>query len=695
MQRDTDILDMVVSELGKDLGNAADFVSSEFEEGRARAQRYYNGDSDLEVDGNRSKYVSTKVRDIVRSVKPSLMRTMLACDNPVEYAPQNAAQGMIAEMQTNYVSQLFYDLGGYKTIYEAFHSAMLFKLGVVKYWYEDTPEQIYRQYTGLTEQQVQMLTAHPLVEVLTGEEKQSVGPQGMISTFDIEVVGTKPAGSIRMEYVGLSEFVVDRNATSKDDARVMAHRRDVTKSDAVQMGFTMEQLEGLNSDNSEANAFGDESRARRGYTIYPTNDDTQDESMKNVLLTEAYYRADLDDTGIAQLYRFWLGGTSYELLDYERVDSIPFALFQIDPEPQTLWGKSLYDLVNKDADAITSLKRATIDNFHMTNNPRLAIHEHLVNTADVLSNDMGAPIRVRASGQIQVINTPFTGGQALPLLQMLEKDTENKTGVTAAASGLDPDALQSTDKEAVQNTIQLAQGQVELMARNLAETGLVDLFAGLLNLAMTHLDASQILRTPDGAQPVQINAFQPTMASRVKVGTGTGNMDQRMGMLDQILGQQKEIYAQYGPANPVVSMQQIQNTVADKMKLVGMTNPRRYFGMVTPEMEQQMQQQQAQQAQAKEQAQMQIAQQQAGALQQAEQIKAQAALQIAGGRQQLDMAKAVQGGQIEGAQLKQKEDASFRELLARDQMMQTLFLEVSKMREDFAAAQRTTQRAMN
>ncbi len=686
----TDVLDMVVNELGRDLSTAEDFVSAEFEASRARAQRYYNGESDLPVDANRSKYVSTKVRDIIRNVRPSLMRTMLSCQHPVEFVPQSVAQGMISEMQTKFISQLFFDLGGYKTIYAAFHSAMLHKLGVVKYWYEKTDNQVFVKYTGLTEQQLMLLTSHPLIEVISGETNQHVGPQGMISTYDVEIVGTTPKGEIRMEWISLDDFVVDRNATCKADARVMAHRRNVTKSFGIEMGFDEDLMDGLNSDSAEANKFSSVSFARRGYTVDSTRS-TADESMEEFLLTEAYYKADLDGTGVAQLYRFWLGGTSYELLDYERVDEVPFALFSIDPEAGSLWGKSLYDLVHGDADAMTSLNRATIDNFHMTNNPRMAVHEHMVNMDDVLNNDLGSPIRVRAAGQIQPITVPFTGGQALPLLQMMDKAVENKTGVTAAASGLDPDAMQSTDKDAVKNTIQLGQGQVELMCRNLGETGLVDLFKGLLHLSMTHLDTNAILRTPDGQQPVPLDAFDPDMKTAVRVGTGTGNYDEQMAMLGEIGQEQMQIMGQLGVGNPVVTMQHMQNTREDKMALIGMHNPRRYFGKVTPDMEKKMAEQQQQQSQQKEQAQMQIAQQQAGALQQAETIKAQAKVHVETEKGKLNAMQMQQKGILDSASLQQKEDASFRELmvrddLARDQMSQSLYVEMAKMREDFAKA---------
>ena len=72
-----DILEDIVDELGRQIDKGLDFITSEMEDVRAKAQRYYNGQSDLQTDANRSKYVATVVRDVVRAVRPSLMRVFM------------------------------------------------------------------------------------------------------------------------------------------------------------------------------------------------------------------------------------------------------------------------------------------------------------------------------------------------------------------------------------------------------------------------------------------------------------------------------------------------------------------------------------------------------------------------------------------------------------------------------------------
>ena len=57
---------------------------------------------------------------------------------------------------------------------------------------------------------------------------------------------------------------------------------------------------------------------------------------------------DIEGTGVAQLYKFMLGGNDYQLLDYEPYSEVPFAVFEVDPEPHAFFGRSISDLINDD-----------------------------------------------------------------------------------------------------------------------------------------------------------------------------------------------------------------------------------------------------------------------------------------------------------------------------------------------------------
>ena len=88
----------------------------------------------------------------------------------------------------------------------------------------------------------------------------------------------------------------------------------------VEMGFDFEDvydLDGLYgaSDISEA-----ETIERQGYSQDDYEDREGDPAMRQVAVTEAYMKIDVDGTGIPVLHRFICGGTNYKLLDLEPWD---------------------------------------------------------------------------------------------------------------------------------------------------------------------------------------------------------------------------------------------------------------------------------------------------------------------------------------------------------------------------------------
>jgi hypothetical protein len=587
-------------EVAFEVERAVNFINSDFMPGWEDAQKYYNGESSLPKVKGRSNVVATTVRDAVRNARPSMLRIFLHADPIVEFIPNGAHTAPLAHQQSKYVNTLFFRAGGYRALYDSIQNAMLKKIGVMKFWWDDSTKIDYRYLSNVPMDELERLSQMPDVEIVEQTETGAVfmSPTGEpIPLFTATIARMQQGGEIKLENVPLEQFFIDENATAIHDARIIGHQRNMRVGDVVAMGIDYALLENLDARDPEDMGGTGEADLRRGYSK-TTEQPSKDPMMRNVLITEAYARFDYDGVGIPQLYKFWLGGTNYALLDFERCHQVPFGIINIDPEPNTIWGKSLYDIMVQEQDTMTSLLRATCDNAHLSNNRRLAVHEQLVNLDDVMNTAIGAPIRVRAPGQIQEIGVQSTIGSMLPLLQYLKQDAETKVGITGAAMGIDHDALQSTTREAAANTIQLSQGQIEVMARNVAE-GLTTVFNGLLNLSMWHLDRQQIMESNGNYLQVDQAMFDPTLFMRPNVGLGTHQRDEKLAGLNGVLMQQKEIIAQFGPMNPIAGLPQVFNTLEDITKLHGLNDVSRYFAPLTQEAAQQLQQimQQAQENQ--------------------------------------------------------------------------------------------------
>jgi hypothetical protein len=623
------------------LMDAVDFVESEIAPDRIRSQRYFDGEVDIGEEEGRSTVVATKVRDTVRAIKPSLMRVFLSTDRAVEYVPAGPEDVQFAEMATKYMQYKFNELGGYRIINDAFHDALVKKVGVVKaYWDTYTDQEIY-EYNALNDQEYSVIVNEDGVDVLEHSVTQSmeIDPMGMqveMPRHDLKISRSTERGDMCIESVPPEEFFVDRGAKRIEDSYVVAHRTQMRVSDVVAMGFDFEEvseLTGLSTADTTAN---EEEFERRGYDTAYSQENVQDPSMRLVAITEAYMKIDVDGTGVAQMQRCIMGGDDYQLLSVEPCSEVPFAVFEIDPEPHTFFGRSIADLLMNEQDASTMMLRGVLDNVALTNSPQREIVDGQVNIDDLLNNEIGGIVRTKAPGMIRDMAVPFVAGQTLVAIQYMDAEIESKTGVTKASSGLNPDAMQSTTAAAVNATIQAAAGQVEVMARNLAEGGMRRLFKLMLKLMVENVDEAVMMRMAGGQyQPVDPRYWNAKMDVTANVGLGTGREDQRSAALAQALQLQMQVYQGYGPGNGLVTMTNIRNTLADMLAVQGVRNADRYFAPMDAQREQMLQQQ------AQQQQQQPPVDQQAQAIIQAEQIKAQANKEVQMLKLQIDAQKAI------------------------------------------------------
>ena len=652
--------------------DAVDFVESEIAEDRIKAQRYFDGEVDIGFEDGRSKVVATKVRDTVRAIKPSLMRVFLSTDKPVEYVPRGPEDVQAAEQATEYMHYVFNEQNGYRVLNDVFHDAMVKKVGIAKVYWDTYQEQETFEFHDINEMEYRAITSDD-VEIIEETKTMSIeidqmGMQVEAPRYDLTVAKYHDKGKMCVESVPPEEFFVDRNARCLESSYVVAHRTEMRVGELVQMGFEYEEEEGL-SGLQNSDTFSEvEDYERRGYDQDASEEDVQDPSMKIVAITEAYIKIDVDGTGIPTLQKVLLGGSNYKLLSVERASFIPFAAFEVDPEPHTFYGRSVADLIINDQDAATAMLRGVLDNVALTNNPRLEVLDGAANMDDVLNNEIGGIIRVKQNGAVQPQVIPFVAGQTLTALQYFDMEIEGKTGVTKASTGLSPDALQSTTAAAVNATVAAQAGQIEVMARNLAEGGMRQMFRLMLKVMVENVDEQQMMRIA-GADyvPVDPRSWNLMMDVTVNVGLGTGQEDQKRAALMQAFQVQSQIIQTYGPTNGLVSLTQVRNTLADVLAMSGLRNSTRYFMPMNPQTEQQLmaqQQQQQQQPQPDPQAQAYL---------QAEMAKVQA-------KAQTDMAKLQSQQQHDMAKMQlEMQKAMADDDLQRDQMDQDLLVKAAEM----------------
>jgi hypothetical protein len=580
--------------IGQDLTDAVSYVDSDLSPTRAKGTEYYRGDLfGNEVEGN-SKVVAMEVRDTVSAMLPSLMRVFFNSENVVEFTPRGPEDVKMAQQATDYANYIFQnDNAGFLTTYAIFKDALVRKCGIAKFWWEDEERVRIEEYTGLDEQTLQMLMQEPGAEVkivvsypdpnvdemqLTTVDPMTGQPVVMPAPMlhDVQIKRITKDGRIKIMAVPPEELLLNRRARSFDDATIIAHRQMATVADLIAMGYDQDEIEeNISSTDLDSN---DEYLARQPLsTTFGTND-AANPMMRTVLYIEAYARVDYDGDGIAELRKVCCMGAGYKVVRNLPASYIPFADFPCDPEPHTspLEAMSIFDITRDLQEIKSEILRNTLDSLAQSIHPRTAVVEGQVNIDDVLNNETGAIIRMRAPGMVQPLSTPFVGQAAFPMMEYMDQIKEDRTGMSKAAMGLNADALQSSTKAAVNATISASQGRIELTARILAE-GMKKLFKGILFLVTTHQDKARMVRMRNEWVQIDPRAWDAGMDANINIALGNGDTNERLQALMMILAKQEQILQQLGPTNPLVTPQQFSNTLRKIVELSGFKDASSYF----------------------------------------------------------------------------------------------------------------------
>jgi hypothetical protein len=218
-----------------------------------------------------------------------------------------------------------------------------------------------------------------------------------------------------------------------------------------------------------------------------------------------------------------------------------------------------------------------LDSLAKAIHPDTAIIEGQVNIDDALSNKVGKLIRTRSVGAVQELNKSFNGKEAFPMLDYMDQVREDRTGMSKASMGLNPDALQSSTKSAVSATVQASQAQIELVCRVFAETGMKVLFKKILKLLHKHQDKARMVRLRNQWIPIDPRSWDAGMDVSVDVALGLGTTEERMMMLAGIAQKQEKILETQGDVNPFVSQQQYHHTLTKMTELSGFKDTQSFW----------------------------------------------------------------------------------------------------------------------
>ena len=577
---------------------------------RVRASEYYNGRPLGDEEPGRSHLVLTTVRDTIRATLPSLLRMFTAVENPVEFTPavaENEQLGLmhaeLARQATQYARwALFTANSGWIVLHDAILDALTRKVGWVRwYWGEQRASRV-EECERLLQPQLQMLLAEPGITaqrivrrpMLPNEIRAVAATQegaaylqggGPPMFYGARLTRTAARAWPQVECVPSESVWVVADADQVATARAVFHVRDTPASNLIAAGLPADKVMAAAGQSISPRRRREASARDPNTGGYLRGAPPNDPAMKYVRYAEGWCQMDTDGDGVAELVHVHCVGDEPQLIRWDRTDEVPLSAFTPYREPGRVIGFSQADMVTDLQRTETRVMRAVLDSLGQSIFPRTVVQVGQTNIEDARQTAIGAIIRVTQQGAVTELTKPFIGAQALPVLEVLEAVREGRTGITRTSQGLTAEALQSTTPTAVSAQTSASQDRIDMIARTLAETGLVPLYQGLLRMMARYQDRPNVIAVRGKWIAVDPRALSIMWMVQCNIG-GKGTPAERLGLLAAIAAKQEQILApavQQGMLDtPLVGLPEYRNTLARMCEVAGISDVVSYFKELPP-----------------------------------------------------------------------------------------------------------------
>ena len=550
---------------------ASHYIHGELGSAREISMReYHRMPYGNEVDGE-SQIVASDIQDSVEWILPALLKTFTATDKAVSFEPSSAKDLKGAEQATDACNYVFYKQNnGFLILYTAIKDMLTVKNCAVMWRKEDVETVSSVPFKGASEEMLAMMlqeedaeieqaTPGPVVDPQTGQPQLDPYTMQPVMGYSGRMKKTERKSIVRVECFSPDHLLVERDWTSPllQDCPYVARLMRVTLSELTMMGFDVTAEELRASDALDYSGSGLQSRITTQDTsvpvqsIAPGDGDNDDDAMAQGWLRIEYLLADKDGDGIAErLCVYRLRG---KVLKCEVTSHVPIATSSPILNTHRWDGMSMADAVSDLQKLHTELLRQTLNNLYLTNNPRTKVltdanWSPLANLDDLLDSRAGGIIRQRDPNAISEQVIPFSAGASMPMLEYVQGMRENRTGVSRASQGLNPDSLNNTATGRALD-MSASMQRIELIARIIAETLVKPIFQGILKVLTDGGMEKMAFRLRDEFVEYDPNEWRDQYDMTINVGLGTGDSQQK-GQHLMMIAQLQEKGLQMGLATP-------------------------------------------------------------------------------------------------------------------------------------------------
>lgn len=427
---------------------------------------YYDGVKPGNIEGEAS-FVSNDSSDTVDHYVATCVDAFNS-DDTLEIRPQGVTNPMTLKVINRVINDILENENNRYQLYQSFFTdAFVSSASILKphrkvqtdidsEFFEKVPEeQVYARLEALEQQfdKVELNIDEESEEVI--QHSDQVPPESVLGSLtdikDITIEQSqtfltgsfkkyKEKATVKIEHIPAENFIINEDAKSIEDARIVGHKARVMISDLLD-DFDYDKIKEV-AEHDAGPAFDEVMAARTDYI----QTDSYDDSTKEVDLYELYIKSSFEseeDVAEAKLYKVFF--CNNVILDYEEVDFIPYAGTSVIPRPFVFWGSGIVDRVKQIQRANSGLVRQQLTYNELVNKPKFQyVREQIVNPSDLVNPAPGTGIAVKTIGNaIAPLQVQAASGDNLAMMQYMNSRRESATGMVTTGQSLMGEALKS------------------------------------------------------------------------------------------------------------------------------------------------------------------------------------------------------------------------------------------------------------
>ena len=533
-----------------------------------------------------SSFSATDVKDITEWLMPSFSEVYFGADKIVGiFGRSQDDDPDVLEKVIKYQMQTQND--GYVIIDQWIRDAVEAGLGVMKLDWEVREEKKRNWYLATAEE----FYSIPPEEAEKSIKRVEALPDGTYRLLIEETVRTKDQPVMRNIKPGEYIYLPDKDESGR---RVFeCYRRSMLYDDIRRLGKagvyrnTEDDFPFIDVNSDEGGSMARIAAAIRNYSGEDeTESDNIDasykdgqEGRKRVTVYDCYGKYDVDGDGLLENVRVVICHGRVLLAEINEYDRNPFFTISFYANSYQHWKEGVADYLQDIQDLKTALIRQIIINTAINNDRVFGIDASQPQAISDIQSGKKL-IRVDLSGNksvadvLQAMPQYNLSPDTLPLIEMANTWSEQRTGITKYNQGLDSDSLNKT-ATGITKIMAASQQRIRKMARDGAENGLVPLYRHLITLNKANLDKEFTFRLTN-----QYYEFSPDDIKGefdVQVTSNIGLQDKQLTVQHLMLmfAQILPPLLQMGAASP----QGMFETARQIIEEMGFTNPDKFLGM--------------------------------------------------------------------------------------------------------------------